>query len=517
MKQYCIYLRKSRKDLEAEARGEGESLARHEAELLQLAKRMDLPISQIYREVVSGDTIESRPMMKRLLHEVEDGLWTGVLVMEVERLARGDTIDQGVVSRAFSYSNTLIITPNKVYNPCDEADEEYFEFGLFMSRREYKTINRRLQRGRMASIREGKFVGNMPPYGYERVKLPKEKGFTFFPIEEKANIEKTIFDWYVHENIGATAIAHRLDSMGVSPYKGDVWTPPSIYSILCNPTYAGMLKWGSRAIVKSVQNGTIVRSRPRSKDYILVKGLHPAIVSEEIFNTAQYIRESRRSSHAAGKSKEIQNPLSGLIVCGECGRKMIRRPYSNGYPDTLMCTHPGCPTVSTQLSLVEDHLIQSLREWLENYKIQTGANQRQSKKEALIDQMIDKGQKNLQTLEKQRDTLHDFLEQGVYSVDVFLARNKNLSERIEEATSQLQDAIDQKQKLSRIQVVHDQIIPKFERVLTAYPSATTPKQKNLLLKEILSHVIYRKSVSGRWHADPGDFELTIFPILPEDE
>ena len=36
--------------------------------------------------------------------------------------------------------------------------EEYFEFGLFMSRREYNTIKRRLQRGRLASVREGKYV-----------------------------------------------------------------------------------------------------------------------------------------------------------------------------------------------------------------------------------------------------------------------------------------------------------------------------------------------------------------------
>ena len=166
MKQYCIDLRKSRKDLEAEARGEGESLARHEAELLQLAKRMDLPISQIYREVVSGDTIESRPMMS-VLHEVEDGLWTGVLVMEVERLARGDTIDQGVVSRAFSYSNTLIITPNKVYNPCDEADEESIlrlACSCLAANTKRSTAGSLQGAGRTASIREAeKFVGNMPP------------------------------------------------------------------------------------------------------------------------------------------------------------------------------------------------------------------------------------------------------------------------------------------------------------------------------------------------------------------
>ena len=31
---YCLYLRKSRADMEAEARGEGETLARHEKLLL---------------------------------------------------------------------------------------------------------------------------------------------------------------------------------------------------------------------------------------------------------------------------------------------------------------------------------------------------------------------------------------------------------------------------------------------------------------------------------------------------
>ena len=45
----------------------------------------------------------------------------------------------------------MIITPIKIYDPNDEYDEEYFEFGLFMSRREYKTIKRRMQRGRVAA------------------------------------------------------------------------------------------------------------------------------------------------------------------------------------------------------------------------------------------------------------------------------------------------------------------------------------------------------------------------------
>lgn len=56
----------------------------------------------------------------------------GVLVVEVERLARGDTSDQGRVAKTFKFSDTLIITPSKTYDPNNEYDEEYFEFGLFM-------------------------------------------------------------------------------------------------------------------------------------------------------------------------------------------------------------------------------------------------------------------------------------------------------------------------------------------------------------------------------------------------
>ena len=190
------YLRKSRSDLEAEAHGEGETLSRHEHTLLELAKRQHLNVTDIYREVVSGDTIAARPMMQRVLSEVEQGVWSGVLVMEVERLARGDTIDQGIIAQTFKFSGTKIITPIKTYDPDNEFDEEYFEFGLFMSRREYKIINRRLQRGRLASAKEGKWPSGLAPFGYRRVKLKNEKGCSLEPIEEQAAIVRMIFDLY---------------------------------------------------------------------------------------------------------------------------------------------------------------------------------------------------------------------------------------------------------------------------------------------------------------------------------
>lgn len=146
MEQYCIYLRKSRADIEMEASNEGETLARHEKVLIELAEKLNLNIKCIYKEIMSGETISARPIMQKLLSEVEQKIWSGVLVMEIERLARGNTIDQGVVAQTFQLSNTKIITPLKFYDPKNEFDEEYFEFELFMSRREYKTIKKASKR-----------------------------------------------------------------------------------------------------------------------------------------------------------------------------------------------------------------------------------------------------------------------------------------------------------------------------------------------------------------------------------
>ena len=193
--RYCAYLRKSRADAENRSASDAEILARHERLLVETARRRGVAISAVYREVVSGDSISARPEMQRLLSDVMAGKWDGVFAVEVTRLARGDTIDQGVVAQVFKYSGTKIITPDRVYNPSSDSDEEYFEFGLFMSRREYKMINQRQQRGRLASIQEGKWVSNKAPYGYIRVKLDRQKGWTLRP-NEHAPVVQDIFRWF---------------------------------------------------------------------------------------------------------------------------------------------------------------------------------------------------------------------------------------------------------------------------------------------------------------------------------
>ena len=173
MGKYIMYLRKSRSDADYTGGNETDVLKRHESQLFKLAEQMKIPAKDIdvYREIVSADTIKQRPEMQRLLARIEQGDIDGVLVVEVQRLARGDTLDQGIVARTFKLTNTLIITLNKVYDPNNAFDEDFFEFGLFMSRRELKITKERLNRGRLQSVLEGKFVASHTPFGYDKEKL----------------------------------------------------------------------------------------------------------------------------------------------------------------------------------------------------------------------------------------------------------------------------------------------------------------------------------------------------------
>ena len=226
---YAIYLRKSRADTEAEQRGEGETLTRHKNILLEIAKKHNLTITQIYHEIVSGDSISSRPQMQKLLQDITDNKYIGVLVMEIERLARGD---QGIVAQAFKSSNTKIITPTKTYDPNNEFDEEYFEFSLFMSRREYKTIKRRMQSGRIASVKEGNYIYTNAPYGYRKIH-PEPKIHTLEIIPNEAETVQKIYNLYLSGK-GAGTIATELNSLQISPQKSALWEKASIRKILTN-------------------------------------------------------------------------------------------------------------------------------------------------------------------------------------------------------------------------------------------------------------------------------------------
>ena len=104
--------------------------------------------------------------------------------MDLDRLSRGRMKDQGIILDAFRESGTLIVTPDKVYDLSDEIDDELAEFKTFMSRREYKIINKRLRRGLQRSIQDGCYVANAP-YGYKKVTIDRRPTLEIYEPEAK--------------------------------------------------------------------------------------------------------------------------------------------------------------------------------------------------------------------------------------------------------------------------------------------------------------------------------------------
>lgn len=522
MDQYVIYLRKSRKDAEAEERGEGETLYRHERALLDLAKRYQFNTTEIYREIVSGETIAARPVMQQLLSEVEQGLWSGVLVMEVERLARGNTIDQGIVAQIFKFSNTKIITPMKTYDPNDEYDEEYFEFGLFMSRREYKTIKRRLNAGRISSVKEGKYCGNKPPYGYERVKLEKEKGYTLRPVPAQSEIVKMIYTWYAGdgcEQIGVAKITRKLNEMGIESSLGGDWTPASIQGILTNPVYIGKIRWNGRKTVKTIQNGQVIKTRPRSKDTLICEGLHPAIISEVLYDSVQEIRKKNPPRPISIKNS-IRNPLSGIVYCSKCGRAMVRRPYQKcGQEDTLMCPYTSCPTVSSKLSLVEKAVIDGIREIVEEYKLNNDINISSKAIDCGItskQNLIHEKENELESLNAQKAKQYDLLEQGIYTTEVFLERAKTIAASIQSCSDTIEKLKEEIKHEQNIIKQQSDFIPRCEELLDNYWSLDT-ESKNKMLKSLIEKVTYSKDTKNAYgKGNEIGFQLDIFPKIQKN-
>ena len=503
---YGAYLRKSRADLELEKNSGVDTLQRHRDIIKQTSKRMNINIDIWYEEVVSGETIEARPKVQEMLLKVEQGYFKGIFVVDVDRLARGDTADQSRISKAFAFSETKIITPTKIYDPNNDADEEYFEFGLFMSRREYKTINKRLNRGRLSSVNEGKYVGSICPYGYTKEKLKGQKGYKLIKDEEESKIIEIIYDLACN-NMGASNIANHLNKIGSKPRKANVWVSASIRSIIENPVYYGMIKWNYRKTEKKMINGIVYKSRPKHDEYILIKGLHEPIISKEIWDLA-----NKKKKEKIGKSVRneltMQNPLSGLVVCGICGRTMQRRPYASGHIDGLICPLPHCKNCSSHLYLVENAILSSLREILDGYNKTIIDYQKNENSTIKIDnnnkEIIEK---ELEKTESQLNKTFDLLEQGVYDNSTFIQRSSTLKEKINILKKEL-DKYSVESKNKKIEKIKN-IIPKIEKILNDYSSTISAEDKNNLLKTVISKVIYLKTVKGKGHEDEFSLKLEV--------
>lgn len=443
--KYAIYLRKSREDLKAEARGEGETLTRHKKILTDLAARRGLYIERIYEEVTSGETIADREQIQKLITDCYAGKYRGILVVEVSRLSRGNQGDAQKILDMLKFGNDnsglLVVTPTKTYDVAHNPDdEEYMEFELFMSRREYKMITKRLIRGREQAVIEGNYVASVRPYGYDIIENKKIGLRSLTERPSEGQIVRKIFDWRVNHGMSPGEIARKLTNQGVPTYTDSgEWARDSVKAILKNPIYCGKVKWNSRMAVKQMVNGELVKVRRNMTDterYLEYEGKHDGLISEEMFRAAQ---GTFRNDNTRG-DRTLKNPLAGLLLCQKCQRTMkyyhhrithgVKERYHHS-PSEL------CKVKSAYYKDIINALVHGLKLHLENFQM-------------LLDNQPDIAEdeieKQIHTLELEKKKIERILakifddyENEVYSPNEFIQRKAKHNTRLAAIEKEIQE------------------------------------------------------------------------------
>ena len=494
-----VYLRKSRSDdplLSVE-----ETLAKHEKILDEFAERhfgVVVPDTQKYREVASGETIQERPAIQRVMRMVEEPQYMAILAVDVQRLSRGDLEDAGRIMKLLRYTNTLVITPDMVFDLNDEYDRDRFKRELERGNDYLEYTKKIMNRGRLLSVSQGNFIGNVAPYGYDKdwVMDGKRKCPTLKINPEQAEAVRMIFEMYVTQDMGAHNICHALDALGIKAPRGEHWSPHSVRTILANIHYLGKVKWYNRKTVNVVEKGEIRQTRPRANaDEVLVyDGKHPAIITEDMFNAAQ---EKTGKNHRTKSTTKVRNPLASLLFC-QCGRAMSLRTYtSHSSAPRLLCDNQvHCGTGSCLYSEMIDRVIVALEESIADFEIKLGNGCNDADK--LHEKMVQNLEKRLKDLEAKEISMwesqaHPDPEQRMPQ-HVFKQLNDKLLAEKEEVTKSLQKAYE----TMPTQIDYEEKILMFKDALNALKDPNVDAQtKNTLLKRCIERIDYNREKPTR--------------------
>lgn len=503
MDVYAIYLRKSRSDDETET--VAETLQKHRAILTDLAARKGLYVGAIYQEVVSGaESIDGRPEIQRLIHDCYAGLYRGILIVEVTRLSRGNQGDAQKILDCLKYSNRnnglLVVTPTKVYDIAHNPDdEEYLEFELFMSRREYKMINKRMNRGRLQCVVEGEFMGSYRPYGWNIIEKGKKR--TLEPNPAEFEIGKLIYRLRL-DGLSPYSIARRLTTMGAPTYTGKSkeWSKETIKDFLRNPVNMGKVRWNDRMQVKMMHNGKLVTSRPRSnhtEHYLLYDGLHKpsAMVTPEEWTLANQNFKSDKTK----ANLKLTNVLAGLLVCKRCGHAMQYQGYpsrSNTSPRFLHAPVQLCKVKSALADDVLKAVAHSLRLYIQDFELKLEGLP--SINEAAASLQLEALNKELALVQHKLDKLFDDYEDGIYSANEFVARKAKHTQRLQSIQSQIAAL---QTTLPAAEEYQDKIVRLTDALNALEDDTINAKAKNTFLKLILDKIEFSRESNDEFILD----------------
>jgi DNA invertase Pin-like site-specific DNA recombinase len=474
---YLIYLRKSRADVEAEKRGEMETLSIHREQLTKFAKNGGYRVAETFSELVSGESIAARTEFKKVMKRIEEPGCRGVIVHAIDRLGRGDPFEYGMILSAFRFSDTLIVTPQRTYDPNDRADLQVLKLQMFVSNIEFEHIRERMRQGSVASAQRGNYIGSRAPYGYSKVW--KDRRPTLEPDRTEAPVVRRIYSMAA-AGVNKGSIARSLNESGIHARSGGLWTAQRIGAVLANPVHKGVIRYGLHSLKQVSRDGIEVRKkRVRNEGgYVETQGVHEPLVSIDEWEQA-----NRRAFEGipvkAGRS--VKNPLAGLIVCGKCGRALIRQNVRNRYGSEYSRLHhvyyTECQCKSISLDYVMDKLVDALEQV--SHDIEIGIVEKGSDEDeiAALDAAIEEEERRIGKLielyEAEAITISEFVGRRTASDD----RKAKMKKRREKIVSKAIDA----------QEVNASVHEALEALRRENVSAET---KNAVLRSFIDKIEY---------------------------
>ena len=154
---------------------------------------------------------------------------------------------------------------------------------------------------------------------------------------------------------------------------------------------------------------------------------------------------------------------------------------------------------------VENYIYDAMEEWLEQYILQINSEQHPTIDPIASSLEAVRGQ--LTGLQQQQDKLCEYLEKGIYTVELFAKRNAALAAEIKQLQASEAELMQQQNEGDKKKESVMQIIPTTQHILDNYDILSI-LEKNQLWKLVLKKVtVYRSQAD--------ELSIRLYPNLPQ--
>lgn len=303
---------------------DGYSLDAQRARMKAFADFNDYEIVGEYEDAgKSGKSIEGRMQFRQMMEDVKSGKdnISYVLVFKLSRFGRNAADVLSTLQVMQDFGVNLICVEDGIDSSKD-AGKLMISVLSAVAEIERENIRVQTMEGRIQKAREGKWNGGFAPYGYQLVNGKLEIN------EEEAVAIRTIYDQYVNTDIGSNGISKYLENHGIRKIqrqngKNPLFDAHLVRLILKNPVYCGKIAYGRRKTEK-VHGTRNEYHLVEQENFLLVDGLHEAIIPEDVWNAAQakLIAQAKKYEHVNKGKNERTHLLSGIVKCPICGAGM---------------------------------------------------------------------------------------------------------------------------------------------------------------------------------------------------